>query len=218
MAPEATERKIAKGGDVDEDADQRREDSVDKGDERNEPTLPYARRVEAGSEGFFTIRKSGQGYWTRVGTAVGAALLGLLTAWQIYNYLPAITTMRSKGIAFGIAAAFFLGFALLAWWLMNKPSNVEFLIATDGEMKKVNWTSRRELIGSTKIVILFMLLIAVFLFLIDIEFHWIFHKFGVLRAAPPVRDLWMIIGNVAALLGVGWAWYALQQTERRQSR
>ena len=44
---------------------------------------------------------------------------------------------------------------------MNKPANVDFLIATDSEMKKVNWTSRKELIGSTKVVILFMFLIAV---------------------------------------------------------
>src|SRR3712207_7866772 len=44
--------------------------------------------------------------------------------------------------------------------LMNKPANVDFLIATDSEMKKVNWTSRRELIGSTKVVIVFMFLIA----------------------------------------------------------
>ena len=44
---------------------------------------------------------------------------------------------------------------------MNKPTNVDFLIATDSEMKKVNWTSRKELIGSTKVVIVFMFLIAV---------------------------------------------------------
>ena len=43
---------------------------------------------------------------------------------------------------------------------MNKPTNVDFLIATDSEMKKVNWTSRKELIGSTKVVIIFMFLIA----------------------------------------------------------
>ena len=49
---------------------------------------------------------------------------------------------------------------------MNKPSNVDFLIATDSEMKKVNWTSRKELIGSTKVVIIFMFLIALFLFVV----------------------------------------------------
>ena len=51
--------------------------------------------------------------------------------------------------------------SLLVWRLMNKPSNVDFLIATDSEMKKVNWTSRKELIGSTKVVIFFMFVIAV---------------------------------------------------------
>ena len=46
---------------------------------------------------------------------------------------------------------------------MNKPSNVDFLVATDREMKKVNWTSRKDLIGSTKVVIVFMFLIALIL-------------------------------------------------------
>ncbi len=61
---------------------------------------------------------------------------------------------------------------------MNKPTNVDFLIATDSEMKKVNWTSRKELIGSTKIVILFMFFIALFLFLYDLFFQLIFYLSG----------------------------------------
>ena len=38
----------------------------------------------AGAGGFFTIYKRGQGYWTRMGTAIGAALIALLFAEFIY--------------------------------------------------------------------------------------------------------------------------------------
>jgi preprotein translocase SecE subunit len=81
--------------------------------------------------------------------------------------------------------AFLAGFALLCYWLMNKPTHVDFLIATDSEMKKVNWTSRKELIGSTKVVVVFMFLIAFLLFLIDQIFHLLFWAVGVLKTKPP---------------------------------
>ena len=65
---------------------------------------------------------------------------------------------------------------------MNKSDNVDFLIATDSEMKKVNWTSKQELIGSTKVVIFFMFVIAAVLFLIDILFGYVFYWFTVLKS------------------------------------
>ena len=67
---------------------------------------------------------------------------------------------------------------------MNKASSVDFLIATDSEMKKVNWTSRKELIGSTKVVVIFMFLIAFLLFGIDIFFSYFFYFVGVLKSKP----------------------------------
>jgi preprotein translocase SecE subunit len=154
--------------------------------------------------GFFTVHKRGQGYWTRMGTAIAAALLGALTAYNIYHHLPTfLNTPNTTGmsaeqaaaavqaaqtnatrIAVVVAGLFTLAFAFFAWRAMNKPSNVDFLIATDGEMKKVNWTSRKELIGSTKVVILFMFLIAFLLFFIDIVFSYFFYLITVLKSSP----------------------------------
>ena len=51
-------------------------------------------------------------------------------------------------------------------------------------MKKVNWTSRRELIGSTKIVILFMFVVTLFLFTVDIIFGYLFHIVTCLGSGP----------------------------------
>ena len=48
-------------------------------------------------------------------------------------------------------------------------------------MKKVSWSSKREIMGSTKVVILFTLLMAFFLFLVDLLFQWFFSAIGVLK-------------------------------------
>jgi preprotein translocase SecE subunit len=150
-------------------------------------------RVPA-SSGFFTIYKKGQGYWTRIGTAVAAITLIAFTGHFIYyrlpQYIPAME--RHRSITLGVIAALVAGASLLFWRLMNKPSNVDFLIATDSEMKKVNWTSRQELIGSTKVVILFMFLIAALLFVLDLYFTRVFYLLGVLVTDAP---LWQWVGG-----------------------
>ncbi|MGB7159004.1 MAG: preprotein translocase subunit SecE [Tepidisphaeraceae bacterium] len=165
---------------------------------RPEGGQPSTRKDEAG---YFTIYKKGQGYWTRMGTAITGFVIIALTAHFAYRYLPPwITPMftpadatvqqnqaaiaTARNVTLGVCAAILAGFGMLAWRLMNKPGNVDFLIATDSEMKKVNWTSRKELIGSTKVVIIFMFLIAGILFLIDIIFGSFFHLIHVLDAGP----------------------------------
>jgi preprotein translocase SecE subunit len=142
----------------------------------------------AGEGGFFTIYKRGQGYWTRMGTAIGAALIAFLFAEFVYGRLKVAVTVYKWPLntwaMVGIAAAVFAGIMLFAWRMMNKPGNADFLIATDSEMKKVNWTTRKELIGSTKVVIFFMVLIAALLFALDVLFGYFFHIIKVLEFGP----------------------------------
>jgi preprotein translocase subunit SecE len=140
--------------------------------------------------GFFHIYKPGQGYWTRMGTAAAAALIGALTAHFLYRNLPVwigaagVEMEKARTISLGIIAVLAIAYAILVFWLTNKPNNADFLIATDSEMKKVNWTSRKELIGSTKVVIIFMFLIAFLLFAFDIVFGYFFYMIGVLKTPP----------------------------------
>lgn len=159
-----------------------REERPDNDRPAKRPAEPRPARPQP-RHGFFTIYKSGQGYWTRMCTAGGAVLVAGLTAQFVYSrtvgHFPG-----QRGMVFGIALGVFAVFCLFSWWIINRPNNADFLIATDTEMKKVNWTSREELIGSTKVVILFMFLIAIILFVIDILFGYIFYYAGVLRAAP----------------------------------
>jgi preprotein translocase subunit SecE len=61
-----------------------------------------------------------------------------------------------------------------------KPRSVDFLVATDGEMKKVNWSTRKDVIASTWVVIAASIVLAAGLFVVDILFSEFFRLIGVL--------------------------------------
>jgi preprotein translocase SecE subunit len=83
------------------------------------------------------------------------------------------------GAAVIVIAVFgWIGFRLIG----QKPGVVDFMIATEGEMKKVNWSTRREILGSTWVVIGLTLLIAVYCFSCDFIFNWFFQTIKVLDA------------------------------------
>jgi len=50
---------------------------------------------------------------------------------------------------------------------LNMAKAADFLIATESEMKKVSWSSKAELIGSTMVVIVTVVLLAVFIYVAD---------------------------------------------------
>jgi|ERR1700722_10649062 preprotein translocase subunit SecE len=161
---------------------------------RSGPNPPQS--ADSGKPGFFHIYKKGQGYWTRMGTVAAVALIGLLTANFLYSefdgfstkawlsHLLQVTHLQEPKGAYLLVVIFSLTYAAIAYHLMNKAPNVDFLIATDSEMKKVNWTTKKELMGSTKVVIWFMFIMAVMLFLYDLFFQLIFYLLGVLKTPP----------------------------------
>ena len=72
--------------------------------------------------------------------------------------------------------------AYLAFWLFGQyKAVVDFMVATEGEMKKVNWSSWREVWGSTKVVIVSVLALGVLLCVVDVLFIFSFEAIGVLR-------------------------------------
>jgi preprotein translocase SecE subunit len=145
-----------------------------------------APRTPSRKAGFFSVYKKGQGYWTRMGTAIGAAILVAVLALYTYSETKAMVSLYNINPRLPLiaTAGVVLAAVIVAWVLMNKPRNVDFLIATDGEMNKVNWTSRKELLGSTRIVIIFMFAIAMVLFLIDVLAGGLFQLIGLLRVGP----------------------------------
>jgi preprotein translocase SecE subunit len=81
------------------------------------------------------------------------------------------------GVAITIAL---VGIGLIYWLVGVRPRSVDFLIATDGEMKKVNWSTRKTIVDSTWMVVFASILIAGLIYIIDVVFQWFFALIGVL--------------------------------------
>lgn len=129
---------------------------------------------------FFSPFKPNQGKVVRWGTAVGVGLLGVAGANFLADRLSVYGD--TMWIQRGIPVLFLAALALLVYWLVGRHQRiVDFMIATEGEMKKVNWSTRQEVLGATKVVIFFVLAIAAILFIVDIFFIEFFHGIGVLK-------------------------------------
>ncbi len=130
------------------------------------------------------IYKSGQGYYTRMGTTVGASLLTLLGLRWLWDYAAQVKigTINQTYVAFGICGLVGVVIGTLIYlYVFRKPGSGDFLIATEGEMKKVNWSTRREIFGSTAVVIILMAVATTFIWLVDNAFVFVFQQMGVLE-------------------------------------
>ena len=120
----------------------------------------------------FEIYKRGQGKYTRLCTAFGAGLIATLGCLRLYTQLQAsdfglwVETMVPAGL--------FVVLGFLIFWLINKPTISDFMIAAEGEMKKVSWSSRKEIAVSTFIVIVVVVLVAVLIGFTDLSFNMLF--------------------------------------------
>ena len=97
-----------------------------------------------------------------------------MTAWGIYwllGELSAVVAQDSQEYVLGgVALAITAVAGLLTWWILNKPNIVDFMSATESEMRKVNWPSKKEIWGSTGVVIAGTIFIVTLLFIIDLGF------------------------------------------------
>jgi preprotein translocase subunit SecE len=128
--------------------------------------------------GQFDIYKRGQGKYTRISTFAGAIGVGLIGAALLPPKIQLLTA--NAYVMFGVPTVLLIGLAWLMFWVVNRPGPADFMIATESEMKKVSWSSRKEIVGSTKVVIVTTFIMAVILFGVDFLFAAIFHWMGIL--------------------------------------
>lgn len=83
--------------------------------------------------------------------------------------------------AAGVGVLLLIGTIVIYWLVGVNARTAEFLIATDGEMKKVNWSTRKHVIDSTWVVIGYALLLSAGLFLVDTMFSQFFQLIRVLE-------------------------------------
>ena len=122
------------------------------------------------------IRKIGQGYWTRLLSVIGFGLLGVLGAIWLWRLLEVTDFGVPPIYIAGLVAFGFMAIVgLVLWWFVgHNAKSVDFLVATEGEMKKVNWSTRREIVGSTLVVIGISLVISLFCWVWDFAFSTVF--------------------------------------------
>ncbi len=129
------------------------------------------------------LYKPGQGYWTRLGTMVG---VGMVVAFGAMWAFAEVSKINVEGEVVyyqgGVAAGILLIGLSVSYWLVYANRKVgEFMIATEGEMRKVNWSTRREIMGSTWVVIAISVMIAAILFAVDLGFSRFFTWIKVLE-------------------------------------
>lgn len=92
-------------------------------------------------------------------------------------------------IKWGVAIFLLLAAGIFMLWVLNRPRIVDFLIATEAEMRKVNWPARREVIGSTWVVVLGTLMMALLLWVVDVVFAELFISIDVLEGKSTLMSL-----------------------------
>ncbi len=121
------------------------------------------------------IYKKNQGRYTRGVTFLAVVGIALAGAYVLSEQLAAMSAYLQYGIPVLVAAAI----AAVTFWFVNRPRSADFLIATEGEMKKVSWSSKKEIFGSTKVVIVTAFIMAAILFGADQVFINLFRALNV---------------------------------------
>jgi preprotein translocase subunit SecE len=114
--------------------------------------------------GAFNIYKRNQGRLTRQLTAAGIGLLVAVGAYWLFD-----TPLRGVmlPVRMSLVAVFVTVGAWLTFRLVNYAPFAEFLIAVEGEMHKVTWSSWPELWRATAVVLSTMLFLGVILYVYD---------------------------------------------------
>lgn len=121
--------------------------------------------------------KWGQGKDTRLWSSVAVAVITAIGCWRLYDRLQAtldVTQTRGLWISTTVPLGIFVIVAALLYWLVNRPTVADFLIAAEGELKKVSFSSRREIAVSTFVVIIVVFFMAFMLGAADFCFNLFF--------------------------------------------
>ena len=144
--------------------------------------------------------KATQGLNLRRYTIVGILIVGWSGAWSLYRNqilgtgdlmlsIPfvefQIAILPSKEVTVPLLIVLATGW--FAWRLVNVPPFADFLIATEAEMNKVSWSTRKRLIQDTIVVLITVAIITTFLLVIDLFWGWLLSRsfIGVLPSKTP---------------------------------
>ena len=148
------------------------------------------------------VYKKGQGIYSRIVVGIALGVLGLYAAISLHNVLLDLPNVAQNttiplvgvGLTWGLICSFAL-FAVLGFLIYlfvagmetgvrsldnSGKKVVEFLIETQGELQKVSWPTKYELVGSTAVVIISVVVIGIFVLGVDWFVSLIMGYIGVL--------------------------------------
>jgi preprotein translocase SecE subunit len=142
--------------------------------------------------GMMDYAKPGLGRWSRTGALVSIGALTLFGAYAFYMH-PSLSspwwTDLWKAVLFGKSLSvkpilfpsvgILTTVMLVAYLLLNRDKWAEFLIETEGELKKVSWPARKEYLGSALVVVLVVAVISVFLHFVDVGLSEVMKRIGI---------------------------------------
>ena len=120
----------------------------------------------------FDIYKRGQGKYTRLYSAFGGILIVGLGCFQLYTKLQALDL--GLWVETMVPVALFMILSVLVLWIVNRPTVADFMISAEGEMKKVSWSSKKEIAVSTFVVIVVVVGMAALLGVTDLGLQLFF--------------------------------------------
>lgn len=123
-----------------------------------------------------SVYKKGQGSAARGVAGVVAVFLGVWAARQMWSYGAAGFHVSVRA-AFTAVTAFVFGALPLGLILFHRGA-VDLMIETQQEMRKVAWSTRAEVTGSTIVVIATVALLSVFIYVTDFVLNRIFLLLG----------------------------------------
>jgi preprotein translocase subunit SecE len=120
--------------------------------------------------------KPGLGKWVRGAAMVGVGVLTAFGATSFYK-LPSSASLWWKviaetsvlGVLIPVRPILFASLGLfgtvmvVVYALLNKETWANFLVETEGEIKKVSWPARKEYLGSALVVVIVIAVVSLFL-------------------------------------------------------
>jgi preprotein translocase SecE subunit len=167
-------------------------------------TSPRAERwmYSLEDQGWFDTHsyKKSQGVRMRRYTLIGILLIGWTGVWVLNQHESLGTGDWRLRIPFTGEPSFVLSplseiqysvpvlVAVLTFWVawrtVNMPVFADFLIATEAEMNKVSWSTRRRLVQDTIVVLTTVFLLTVFLLVVDLFWGWLLSR-DLVGVLPP---------------------------------
>jgi len=176
-----------------------RADAAGGADDRQEPRPPAGAGSAAPSTaglpsgGVFDLYKPGQGAVVRWCSAIGLGLVAVAFAGFVLEQLRRFEFSENLLVRYLVPVVIVMASGVGIFHLFGRSRRVvDFMIATESEMRKVNWSTRREVLGATRVVIVTVLALGIVLFVVDVLFMFFFEWIGVLR-----------IGMLSRLFGGG---------------